>query len=83
MPRFIQQTRALASPERWGQLQKYAGLMRLQHLLRHAVRRDRDWEVRRLPVVVDSAYGNSFEFREQLRQRELSCVMAVEPQTVV
>ncbi len=41
------------------------------------------WEVPRLPVVADSAYGNSFEFREQLRQRELSYVMAVEPKTVV
>ena len=41
------------------------------------------WDVPRLPVVADSAYGNSFEFREQLRQRELSYVMAVEPKTVV
>jgi SRSO17 transposase len=41
------------------------------------------WEVPRLPVVADSAYGNSFEFREQLRQRELSYVMAVEKKTVV
>ena len=29
------------------------------------------WEVPRLPVVADSAYGNSFEFREQLRRRGL------------
>jgi len=41
------------------------------------------WEVPRLPVVADSAYGNSFDFREQLRQRELSYVMAGEPKTVV
>jgi len=41
------------------------------------------WEVPRLPVVGDSAYGNSFEFREQLRRRQLSYVMAVEPKTVV
>ena len=41
------------------------------------------WEVPRLPVVADSAYGNSFEFREQLRRRQLSYVMAVEPTTVV
>lgn len=41
------------------------------------------WEVPRLPVVADSAYGNSFEFREQLRQRELFYVMAVESKTVV
>lgn len=41
------------------------------------------WEVPRLPVVADSAYGNSFEFRKHLRQRELSYVMTVEPKTVV
>jgi len=41
------------------------------------------WEVPRLPVVADSAYGNSFEFREQLRRRELFYVMAVESKTVV
>ena len=41
------------------------------------------WEVPRLPVVADSAYGNSFEFREQLRRRGLCYVMAVEPTTVV
>jgi SRSO17 transposase len=41
------------------------------------------WEVPRLPVVADSAYGNSFEFREQLRRRGLSYVVAVEPKTVV
>ena len=36
------------------------------------------WEVPRMPVVADSAYGNSFDFREQLRQRQLSYVLAVE-----
>ena len=41
------------------------------------------WEVPRLPVVADSAYGNSFNFREQLRQRQLDYVVAVEPTTVV
>ena len=41
------------------------------------------WEVPRLPVVADSAYGNSFDFREELRQRQLSYVLAVEPSTVV
>jgi SRSO17 transposase len=41
------------------------------------------WEVPRLPVVADSAYGNTFEFREQLRRRGLSYVVAVEPKTVV
>jgi SRSO17 transposase len=41
------------------------------------------WDVPRLPVVADSAYGNSFDFRQQLRQRQLAYVMAVEPKTVV
>jgi SRSO17 transposase len=41
------------------------------------------WEVPRLPVVADSAYGNSFDFREELRHRQLSYVLAVEPSTVV
>ncbi len=41
------------------------------------------WEVPRMPVVADSAYGNSFDFRKELRQRQLSYVLAVEPSTVV
>jgi len=41
------------------------------------------WEIPPLPGVADSADGNSFEFREQLRQRQLSYVMAVEKKTVV
>jgi SRSO17 transposase len=41
------------------------------------------WEVPRMPVVADSAYGNSFDFREKLRQRQLQYVLAVEPSTVV
>jgi SRSO17 transposase len=41
------------------------------------------WEVPRMPVVADSAYGNSFDFRAELRQRQLSYVLAVEPSTVV
>jgi len=41
------------------------------------------WEVPRLPVVADSAYGNSFEFREQLRRRQMDYVVGVEPKAVV
>src|SRR5712692_7523003 len=41
------------------------------------------WDLPRLPVVADSAYGNDFDFREQLRRRKLSYVMAVEPKAVV
>jgi SRSO17 transposase len=33
--------------------------------------------------VADSAYGNSFDFRQALRQKELHYVVAVEPTTVV
>jgi len=41
------------------------------------------WKLPSLPVIGDSAYGNSFEFRQALRQRQLQYVMAVEPSTVV
>jgi SRSO17 transposase len=41
------------------------------------------WELPRLPVVADSFYGNDFDFRQQLRARELSYVVEVEPSTVV
>lgn len=41
------------------------------------------WRIPPLPVVADSAYGNSFEFREALRERQLHYVVAVEPGTVV
>jgi SRSO17 transposase len=37
------------------------------------------WEVPRLPVVADSAYGNDFEFRASLRERGLQYAVAVEP----
>jgi SRSO17 transposase len=41
------------------------------------------WEVPRLPVVADSAYGNDFEFRAALRQRGLAYGVAVEPNVKV
>ncbi len=41
------------------------------------------WELPRLPVVADSFYGNEFDFRQQLRARELDYVVEVEPSTVV
>jgi len=40
-------------------------------------------ELTRLPVVADSFYGNDFDFRQQLRARELAYVVEVEPTTVV
>jgi len=42
-----------------------------------------EWQVPRFPVIADSLYGNSFDFRQQLRSRQLSYVMAVEPATAV
>jgi SRSO17 transposase len=41
------------------------------------------WEIPVMPVVADSFYGNDFGFRENLRQRQLPYVLAVEPTTVV
>jgi SRSO17 transposase len=41
------------------------------------------WDLPRLPVVADSAYGNQFEFRQALRQRGLYYAVAVEPTTKV
>jgi SRSO17 transposase len=37
------------------------------------------WDVPRLPVVADSAYGNDFDFRAGLRERGLQYAVAVEP----
>jgi SRSO17 transposase len=37
------------------------------------------WDVPRLPVVADSAYGNDFDFRAGLRERGLPYAVAVEP----
>jgi len=37
------------------------------------------WDVPRLPVVADSAYGNDFDFRAGLRERGLRYAVAVEP----
>ena len=41
------------------------------------------WELPRLPVVADSAYGNDFAFRCALRERGLEYAVAVEPSTKV
>ena len=41
------------------------------------------WGLPPRPLIADSAFGNSFEFREALRQRQCHYVMAVEPSTVV
>jgi SRSO17 transposase len=39
------------------------------------------WDLPRLPVVADSAYGNDFDFRQALRKRGLHYAVAVEPST--
>ena len=41
------------------------------------------WDVPRLPVVADSAYGNDYDFRAGLRERGLQYAGAVEPSTKV
>ncbi len=41
-----------------------------------------EWEVPQLPVIADSFYGNDFGFRQELRKRQLSYVVEVEPRTV-
>ena len=41
------------------------------------------WGVPNRPVVADSAYGNEFGFREELRSRGLSYAVQVEPATAV
>jgi SRSO17 transposase len=42
-----------------------------------------EWKLPRLPIVADSAYGNSFDFRQSLRERGLDYIVAVEPTTAV
>src|SRR5262245_1891955 len=41
------------------------------------------WQVPVLPLVADSFYGNEFDFRQQLRRRDLPYAVEVEPRTVV
>ena len=41
------------------------------------------WGVPPLPLVSDSFYGDSYDFRQQLQQRQLKYVVTVEPQTQV
>ncbi len=41
------------------------------------------WELPRLPVVADAYYGNDFDFRQALRERQLPYAVQVEPSTVV
>jgi SRSO17 transposase len=43
----------------------------------------RKWQVPVLPVIADSGYGNDFDFRQQLRRRDLPYAVEVEPRSVV
>src|SRR5262245_2966402 len=41
------------------------------------------WGVPPLPLVSDSFYGDSYDFRQQLQQRQLQYVVTVEPETQI
>lgn len=79
-------------PEEWLQDQARARTVRLPahqvyqsktELALELIDQAQHWGLPALPVIADSAYGNSFEFREALRQRRCHYVMAVEPATAV
>ena len=79
-------------PEEWLQDKKRARQVRLPSDQRYQTKtalalelidQALQWKLPPLPVLADSAYGNSFEFRAALRQRGCHYVMAVEPSTVV
>lgn len=79
-------------PEEWLQDKSRARAVRLPSEQRYQSKTElalelidqaQQWSLPELPVIADSAYGNSFEFREALRQRQRHYVMAVEPTTVV
>ncbi len=72
-------------PERLAKVKAPAGIVykSKSELALELIDQMSDWEVPRFPVVADSFYGNDFDFRQHLRSRQLSYVMAVEPSTVV
>jgi len=79
-------------PEDWLQDKTRAAAVRLPTGLKYRSKTDlalelidqaQQWKLPPMPVIADAAYGNSFEFREALRQRHRHYVMAVEASTVV
>lgn len=72
-------------PERLAKVKAPAGIVykSKSELALELIDQMSDWEMPRFPVVADSFYGNDFDFRQHLRSRQLSYVMAVEPTTVV
>ena len=73
------------TPSRLAAVQAPAGLVyhSKQELALDLLDQLTEWDMPALPVVADSAYGNSFQFRQALRERQWPYVLAVEPTTVV
>ena len=75
----------LATPARRaeGKIPEHIGYRSKNQLALDLVDQVLAWDVPRLPVVADSAYGNDFDFRTRLRERGLQYAVAVEPSTKV
>lgn len=75
----------LATPARRaeGKIPEEIGYRSKNQLALDLVDQAQAWDVPRLPVVADSAYGNDFDFRAGLRERGLQYAVAVEPSTKV
>jgi len=54
-----------------------------QELALELIAQARQWSLPAGTVLADSAYGNDFAFRQELRERRLPYAVAVEPRTVV
>jgi SRSO17 transposase len=54
-----------------------------QSLAAELIVQAKEWSLPRGLVLADSAYGNDFDFRQELRGQELGYAVSVEPKTVV
>jgi SRSO17 transposase len=54
-----------------------------QALALELIAQAKDWSLPAGTVLADSAYGNDFDFRQELRARQLGYAASVEPRTVV
>jgi SRSO17 transposase len=54
-----------------------------QALALELISQARDWSLPTGVVLADSAYGNDFDFRQELRTRRLGYAVAVEPKTAI